>query len=62
MKLYILSLVTASLVILGSCQTETEKPVQKKIEGKTGVEGGDATSQEIDTLDKKMDELMQGVQ
>ena len=45
-----------------SCQEETREAPPKKIQSKTGVEGTDATSQEVDTLNKKMDELMQGVQ
>ena len=45
-----------------SCQKETKESAPKKIQSKTGVEGTDATSQEVDTLNKKMDELMQGVQ
>jgi hypothetical protein len=45
-----------------SCQKETRESPPKKIQSKTGVEGTDATSQEVDTLNKKMDDLMQGVQ
>jgi len=56
------SLIVFILIFAFACQTETEQPAPKKIESKTGVEGSDATSQEVDTLNKKMDELMQGVQ
>ena len=45
-----------------SCQSEKSETSPKKVESKTGVEGKDATSQEVDTLNKKMDEMMQGVQ
>ena len=62
LKKILLLFVIFSLIFAFSCQTETEKPAPKKIESKTGVEGSDATSQEVDTLNKKMDELMQGVQ
>ena len=51
-----------ALIVVFACQTETKQSTPKKIESKTGVEGSDATSQEVDTLNKKMDELMQGVQ
>ena len=57
-----LLLIILIFALSSACQKEAEKPVQRKIESKTGVEGSDATSQEIATLNKKMDELMQGVQ
>ena len=46
------------LAVSFSCQKETKESPPKKIQSKTGVEGTDATSQEVDTLNKKMDELM----
>jgi len=60
MKKIILLLVIFAGISLPGCG---KKEVQtKKIEGKTGLETESATTQEVDTLTKKMDDLMEGVQ
>ena len=60
MKTFIFFLgIFAALSFSGCEQKELQT---KKIEGKTGLEKESAPSQEVDTLTKKMDDLMEGVQ
>ncbi|UCF63124.1 MAG: hypothetical protein JSW33_11185 [bacterium] len=58
-KIILLLILGVGLSVPGCGKKEVQT---KKIEGKTGLETESATTQEVDTLTKKMDDLMEGVQ